>query len=105
MTDIKTRESVKDIKVLDKAANAARSIRKATVRTRDGIENLADDGQISPSEYAEDQMKYAAEDTAQTVYDKTSDQLRQGRDRFKEQIREKCRLLLGRPWFCEVFSG
>ena len=89
MSDIKTRESVKDIKVLDKAANAARSIRKATVRTRDGIENLADDGQISPSEYAEDQMKYAAEDTAQTVYDKTSDQLRQGRDCFKEQIREK----------------
>ncbi len=89
MSDIKTRESVKDIKVLDKAANAARNIRKATVRTRDGIENLADDGQVSPSEFAEDQMKYATENTAQTVYDKTSDQLRQGRDSFKEQVREK----------------
>ena len=62
MSDIKTRESVKDIKVLDKAANAARSIRKATVRTRDGIENLADDGQISPSEYAEDMRQLSESD-------------------------------------------
>ena len=64
MSDIKTKKNVKDIKVLDKSAMALRKMKRATVRTKDQIENLIDDGQVTPSEYAEDQIKYAAEDTA-----------------------------------------
>ena len=40
MSDIKTKETVKDIKVLDKSAAALRKVKKATVRTKDQIENL-----------------------------------------------------------------
>ena len=89
MNDIKTKETHKDIKVLDKSSAALRNVKKASVRTKDGLENLLDDGQISPSEYAEDQMKYAAEDTAEEGYDHATDKMKRGRDRVKEQLREK----------------
>ena len=59
---IKTRESTKDIKVLDKAAVVSERMKTALVRSKDQAENLMDDGQISPSEYAEDKIRYAAED-------------------------------------------
>ena len=64
MKDIKTREIKHDIKVLDKAAEAAKSMKKTTIRLKDQTQNLMDDGQISPEEYAEDKIRYAAEDTA-----------------------------------------
>ena len=89
MSDIKTKETVKDIKVLDKSAAALRKVKKASVRTKDQIEYLIDDGQVTPSEYAEDQIKYAAEDTAEKVYDDTSRKVKQGRDRVQEQLRER----------------
>ena len=88
MSDIKTKESVKDIKLLDMASNAAKNIRKATVRTKDGIENLIDDGAVTPSEYAEDRLKYAAEDAVEEVYDESGKRFRQARDRVREQVRE-----------------
>ncbi len=62
MGKIKTRETVKDIKALDKAAVAGERMRDAFIRTKDHAQNLTDDGQVSPSEYASDQMQYAAED-------------------------------------------
>ena len=62
MGKIKTRETVKDIKPLDKAAVAGERMRDAFIRTKDHAQNLTDDGQVSPSEYASDQMQYAAED-------------------------------------------
>lgn len=48
MGRIKTRESVKDIKILDKAAVASERMKTALVRSKDQAENLMDDGQISP---------------------------------------------------------
>ena len=91
MSDIKTKETHKDIKVLDKTASGLRNVKKASVRTKDGVENLLDDGQVTPSEYAEDQLKDAAEDTAEVVYDKAFDKVKKEKDRVKEQFREKRR--------------
>ena len=51
MSKIKTKESVKDIKVLDKAAVASERMKTALVRSKDQMQNLMDDGQVSPSEY------------------------------------------------------
>ena len=64
MSRIKTRETVKDIKTLDKAAVASERMKSAFVRLKDQAENLIDDGQISPQEYAQDKIRYAAEDAA-----------------------------------------
>ena len=57
MKDIKTRENKKDIKMLDRAAGLAKVTKDATVRTKDQVQNLSDDGQITPDEYAEDKVK------------------------------------------------
>ena len=67
MAEIKTREKFKGIKALDKAAVAGERMKRAFVRSKDQAENLLDDGQISPSEYAEDKVRYMAEDTAREV--------------------------------------
>lgn len=61
MKDIKTRESKRDIKTLDRAAGLAKVTKKTAARTKDQVQNLSDDGQITPDEYAEDKIKYMAE--------------------------------------------
>ena len=94
MPDIKTREIVKDVKVIDKAAVAGERMRSAFVRTKDQTENLMDDGQASPSEYAEDKIRYAVEDTtrevgheAKNAAKKTVEKSREAHRRYKETKR------------------
>lgn len=93
MPDIKTRESVKDIKVLDKANVAGERMKKAFIRSKDTANNLMDDGQVSPSEYAEDQTRYAVEDVASdvghAVKKETDKAVEKGREAFREHRREK----------------
>lgn len=50
MPEIKTRETVKDIKILDKASVAGERMKQAFIRSKDTAQNLMDDGQVSPSE-------------------------------------------------------
>lgn len=64
MAEIKTREKSKGIKALDKAVVAGERMKRPSSALRIRQENLLDDGQISPSEYAEDKVRYMAEDTA-----------------------------------------
>ena len=62
MSKIKTRETVKNVKAIDKAAVAGERMKSAFIRSKNGTENLMDDRQVTPSEYAEDKVLYAAED-------------------------------------------
>ena len=89
MKNIKTKETTKDIKLFDAKANMQRNIKRAVVRTKDTIENLIDDGKVSPSEYAQNRVKYAAADAAQRTFEATSDGIRveRGRSRKKKQAR------------------
>ena len=93
MADIKTRQHVKDIKVLDKASVAGERMKNAYIRSKDTTQNLMDDGQVSPSEYAEDQIKYAAEDiahdTGHAVKRQTDKAVEKGREAFREHRKEK----------------
>lgn len=88
MPKIKTRETHKDIKVLDKASIAGERMKNAFIRSKDTAANLADDGQITPEEYAEDRVQYAAEDLAHdaghTVTDQGKKLARRGRDAVRE---------------------
>jgi hypothetical protein len=88
MPEIKTREKVKDIKVLDKAAVAGERMKQAFVRSKDQAENLLDDGQVSPSEYAEDKIRYAAENVAEDVGHNVSGQAKKAINKGKDAIRE-----------------
>lgn len=67
MNRIKTRETVKNIKALDKAAIASERMRDAVIRSKDATSNLVDDGQVSPSEYANDKVQYVSEDIFREV--------------------------------------
>ncbi len=58
MADIKTKESIHDIKVLDRSKVVAEHMKKSLIRTKDTAQNLMDDGQVTPEEYASDQTKY-----------------------------------------------
>lgn len=61
MNDIKTKGSKRDIRVLDKSANLSAKMKNGLARTKDQVKNLSDDEQASPSEYAEDNIRYSAE--------------------------------------------
>ncbi len=54
MGKIKTRETVKNIKSLDKAKIASERMKDAFVRSKDNIQNMSDDGHTDSVEYAED---------------------------------------------------
>lgn len=90
MKDIKTKESKKDIKTLNRAAVPAKVTKNATVRTKDQVQNLSDDGQITPDEYTEDKIKYMAEsaleDTGKAAK-KTVQRTNDGGKRLYKEIR------------------
>ena len=54
----------KTVKTVDRAADLADRMKKALVRTADQAQNLTDDGQVTPSEYAGDKLQYGMEDIA-----------------------------------------
>lgn len=79
---------MKDIKILDKAAVASERMKTALVRSKDHVENLMDDGQVSPSEYAEDKIRYAAEDVTDQVEHDISFGAKKAVNKGKEAYRE-----------------
>lgn len=93
MPEIKTRETVKDIKVLDKAAVSGERMKQVFIRSKDTAENLMDDGQVSPSEYAEDKIRYMAEDvvhdTGHAVKKEADKAVEKGRKALREHREEK----------------
>ena len=47
---------------LDNAVHLTSKTKETILRSKDAAQNLSDDGQITPEEYAEDNIRYAAED-------------------------------------------
>ena len=88
MSKIKTKENVKDIKALDKAAVASERMKTVLIRSKDQMQNLMDDGQVSPSEYAEDKLRYAAEDVVDHVGHDVSSGTKKAVNIGKEAYRE-----------------
>ena len=92
MSKIKTRETGKDIKVLDKSAVVGQRMKSAFIRSKRNAAALMDDRQATPSEYAEDKVEFAADDlahdTANVAVSGTKTVVRQGRNLFQRQ-REK----------------
>lgn len=92
MKEIKTREKVKDIKVLDRSAVVGQRMKNAFIRSKRNAAALMDDRQATPSEYAGDKVEFAADDlahdTANVAVSGTKTAVRQGRKLFQRQ-REK----------------
>jgi hypothetical protein len=58
---IKTREIVKDIKMIDKAGNVADKMKNAYIRTKDEAQHTQQSEHSSPSDYATDKATHGAE--------------------------------------------
>lgn len=93
MSRIKTRETRRDIKVLDKAAVAGERMKNAFIRSKDTAANLIDDGQVTPDEYAQDKVQHAAGELAHDTGHRAAEQgkklAHKGREAVRERIREK----------------
>ena len=88
MPKIKTRETHRDIKVLDKASVAGERMKNAFIRSKDTAKNLADDGKITPEEYAEDRVQYAAEDIAHDASHTAANQGKKLVERGRDAVRK-----------------
>ena len=92
MSKIKTKESVKDIKVLDKAAVASERMKTALIRSKDQMQNLMDDGQVSPSEYAEDKLAMPQKMlriVSVTMFLPVQEAVNKGKEAYREHREEK----------------
>ena len=93
MGKIKARETVKNVKTIDKAAIAGERMKNAFIRSKDGTENLMDDRQVTPSEYAEDKVLYAAEDISHDAAHLAGSGIKtaanKGKEAFQRQRAEK----------------
>lgn len=92
--DIKTKETKRDIRILDRNGNLAEHMKSTVIRSRDHAENLMDDGQESPTEYAGDTARDTLKDSGSRVSEgvhRQADQtVEKGRKAFQEH-REKVR--------------
>lgn len=94
MKDIKTKSKEKDIKIFDSGKSLTKNMRRAYLRNKDNVKNLNDDtGQASPSEYAEDKVKYTAEnavsDAGHIAKDGTKKTYNGGKKLYKDVRRRR----------------
>ncbi len=82
MPEIKTKKTVHDVKVFDRSAVAAEHMKKAAIRAKDTAQNLMDDSQVTPDEYAEDRLRYAAQDAATD----TGRQMKRSAEKAREKL-------------------
>ena len=89
MSKIKTRETVKDIKAIDKAAVASQSMKKAFVRSKAKASELLDDRQTTENEYATDRAQGMIADAAHEVVHQANSgantAVHRGREQFRKQ--------------------
>lgn len=95
MKDIKTREYVKSVKVLDRDANLSDKMKQAIIRTADKTKQLSDSDQENANQYAEEQVQSSFEEIAydgsQIVIDNTKKTAEYGKKAIRE-IREQKRI-------------
>ena len=92
MKEIKTKDTGKSLPTIDKTSELSSRMKQGLIRSKDYAQNLADDGQLTPEEYAEDKIKYASEDVAgEVAHDskKTVKKTYDGGKRLVQQIKQK----------------
>lgn len=95
MSKIKIKETVKDIKVFDRAANASTHMKNTYVKSKESAEQTQEPGHNSPSEYATDNISGTAKSTAERAANglrknpvkKASENMNKTRQNFEEAKR------------------
>lgn len=87
---IKTRETVKDIRVHDTAVNVGNRMKNIGVKTKDTVnENINQTDNVSPEQYASDKVSKSMRTSSETVAVGTEKAVRKGVSKAKEKIQEK----------------
>lgn len=89
MKEIKTRDRVKDIRTLDKAANVAGRMKNAYVRTKEQAEQTQQADTDSPVGYAEARTTESARNVARETGHKLSHQGKRLSEKTRQKIRER----------------
>jgi len=86
---IKTRETHRNIKALDKTAVATERMKDSFVRSKESAAMLSEEGHGSPSEYAGDQVQYAAQDGARDAARFAAEQGKKLAVKGREAVRDR----------------
>lgn len=89
MKDIKTRDTVKDIRTLDRAANMADRMKSAYIRTKEQTEQTQRADADSPVGYAEDRATEKAGDITREVGYKLHNQGKRLAEKTRQKIKER----------------
>lgn len=91
MSKIKTKTTVKDIKVLDKATSTAAHVKNAFIRSKESVESTQDTGYHSPSEDASDNISGKAQGATEEAvhhfrkpHKKAAENINKAKERFRE---------------------
>ncbi|NLT13814.1 MAG: C40 family peptidase [Clostridiales bacterium] len=89
MKEIKTRDTVKDIRTLDRAANVADKMKNAYVRTKEQPEQTQQAGADSPVSYAEDRTTESAQNVTREAGYKLHHQGKRLAEKTRQKIKER----------------
>ena len=89
MKDIKTRDTVKDIRTLDRAANMADRMKNAYIRTKEQTEQTQRADADSPVGYAEDHATEKAGDITREVGHELHNQGKRFTEKTRQKIKER----------------
>lgn len=71
-----------------KPAQMRRRMKQKLIKSKGKLKNRADDGQITPEEYAGDQLKYKAEETLYVAGQEGKAGLKKAKEKAKERVKE-----------------
>ncbi len=90
MSKIKTRERVRDIKVLDKSLVAGERMKQAFIRSKQSTADLMDNSSASSSEYAESRVEHSMEgigrEASYVTFQQGKRLARKGRESLQEHL-------------------
>ena len=86
MKDIKTKGNHKGIETNEHSSSLASKMKQGLMRSGNQVKNYADDGQITPDEYAQDNVRYMAEKTADDIVHVTESSARKTYSAGKKAI-------------------
>jgi len=89
LKEIKTRETVKDIRTLDRAANVADKMKNTYVRTKEQTEQTQQAGADSPVSYAEDRTTEGARNVTHEAGYKLHQQGKRLAEKMRQKIKER----------------
>ncbi|MDR1410548.1 MAG: hypothetical protein LBJ12_09905, partial [Oscillospiraceae bacterium] len=84
--DIKTKHTIKDIKLLDKAASGTAHVKNAFIKSKDAAEDTQQATHSTAEGYATDKMTGAAKSTAQETAGRAKDFFRNPRQKAKRNV-------------------